>query len=135
MEERINDKIGEIEGFVSDLAEMLPGSLEDYIANKEKRAACERYFEKIVEALTDLAFFIIKSNRMPNPKDDEGAFFILAQKGVITEELAKRLKQAKGMRNFISHEYGKVDDELVFEALSGELEKDTMEFLDAVREK
>ncbi|MBU0977462.1 MAG: DUF86 domain-containing protein [Nanoarchaeota archaeon] len=97
------------------------------------KAACEHYFEKIVEALADLAFFVIKKKDFPPAEDDIAAFFVLAEKNIISDELARKLKEAKGMRNFISHEYGKVDDELVFEALSGELEKDVGEFLGKVR--
>jgi len=36
------------------------------------------------------------------------------------------------MRNVISHQYGKVDDELVFEAITQELEKDIKEFIEGI---
>jgi len=37
------------------------------------------------------------------------------------------------MRNIIVHEYGKVDDELVFEAISEKLEQDVKEFIKAIK--
>ena len=38
-------------------------------------------------------------------------------------------ENAKGMRNLIVHEYGKIDDEIVFEAITKELIKDANKFL------
>jgi uncharacterized protein YutE (UPF0331/DUF86 family) len=37
------------------------------------------------------------------------------------------------MRNILAHDYGVVDDEIVFESITGELEKDTTEFLKNIR--
>lgn len=133
MEKRIDDKIEEIEEYISELYSFVPDNFEDYLNNKEKKAACEHYFEKIIEAVADLAFLFIKEKEFSYPKDDVEAFFVLAEKNIISEELARKLKEAKGMRNVISHEYGKVDDSLVFEAISEELEKDVKEFLESVK--
>src|SRR3972149_4117880 len=58
--DRINDKMEEIMAFLEDLDEITPESIEDYASNKEKKAACERYFEKILEAITDTAFYVKK---------------------------------------------------------------------------
>ncbi|MCH7723429.1 MAG: aminotransferase class I/II-fold pyridoxal phosphate-dependent enzyme [Bacteroidetes bacterium] len=48
-------------------------------------------------------------------------------------DLEEKLKEAKGMRNIIAHEYGKIDDVLVFEAVTEELIPDVKEFLNSVR--
>ena len=47
-------------------------------------------------------------------------------------ELFKSLKEAKGMRNIIAHQYGKIDDSIIFEALNGELEKDIKKFVKTI---
>ncbi len=36
------------------------------------------------------------------------------------------------MRNIISHQYGMIDDEIVFEAITKELVQDAREFISAV---
>ena len=132
MDERYREKIKEIQNFLEELHDMLPFSLEEYCSNLKTKAACERYFEKIVEATVDLAFLIIKNNLLPVPEDDKQAFDILTDKNIITTELAERLKDAKGMRNVLIHQYGVIDDEKVFHAVKEELEKDILEFLKAV---
>ena len=61
---RIKDKIKEIEEFLSQLKDIVPSNLEEYKADIEKKAACERYVEKVIEAVTDLAFLIIKQKKL-----------------------------------------------------------------------
>src|SRR3989344_945463 len=117
---RIDDKIEEIENYLNILSEIVPGNIEEYKSNYEKKWSCERGFESIIESLTDLAFLIIKEKQLKKPEDDLNSFEILANNNIISEELCRKLKQAKGMRNIIAHEYGKIDDEMVFESVSSE---------------
>jgi uncharacterized protein YutE (UPF0331/DUF86 family) len=135
MEKRINDKIEEIEQYLDELDSFVPNVFEDYSIDNKTKAACEHYFEKIVEALADLAFLFIKWKGFPSPEDDIAAFFVLAEKNIISKDLATKLKEAKGMRNLISHEYGKIDDELVFEAPNGDIQKNATKFLDAAKKE
>lgn len=133
MNARIIDKASQLEQYVGELSALAPAEYRGYSGDLKTKAACERYFEKIVEAAVDLAFLIIKDRGLKLPEDDKEAFDALAQAGVITPELCRRLKEAKGMRNVIAHEYGSVDDELVFSAVTSEIERDAKEFLKAVR--
>lgn len=135
IKERIKEKIIEMERYTQELSEIKPQDFEEYIENFEKKAACERYAEKIPEAITDLAILLIKFKDLASSIDDKNAFNILAQNNIISEELSKKLQDAKGMRNIIAHEYGKVDDETVFEAIENELEKDTNEFISKIKKE
>jgi len=130
---KISDKIEEIEGFLSQLEEIKPLTLEEYERDFKAKAACERYFEKIVEAVIDLSFIFIKEKKIEMPDDDESALDTLARNNIITDNLVKRVKEAKGMRNIITHLYGSVNDELVFEALDREIIFDVNEFLSSIR--
>ncbi|MFH1249029.1 MAG: DUF86 domain-containing protein [archaeon] len=129
---RINDKINEIEQYLSEMSQIIPSNIEEYLQIKNK-AACERYFEKIVEAVADLAHLVIKEKRLKNPEEDNKAFEILSQEGIIPESLCEKLESAKGMRNIISHQYGIVDDETVFESITEELIEDVEKFIKSVR--
>ena len=123
MDERYKEKIKEIQNFLEELHDMLPFSLEEYCSNLKTKAACERYFEKIVEATVDLAFLIIKNNLLPVPEDDKQAFDILTDKNIITTELAERLKDAKGMRNVLIHQYFDIDTEKVEKTIKEDIPK------------
>ncbi len=132
---RIKDKIKEIETYLAELPEILPKSLKEYTNELKAKAACERYFEKIIEAAVDLAFLIIKNMGLKIPEEDKEAFDILLNEGLIPKRLAERLKDAKGMRNLIAHEYGSVDDEIVFNSITEELEKDVKEFMKIAKKR
>lgn len=135
MEKRIKDKINEIEECLEKLYSSVPQTYEEYLEDFVKKAFCERYFEKIVEAMIDLTFLMIRHKKLDSPRDDEGAFQILANKNIISQELADKLKDAKGMRNFIIYEYGEIDDLKVYTSITEELEKDTREFLNTIKNK
>ena len=126
---RINDKIEEINVLVGELKQIKPKSFDEYKRDIKSKAACERYFEKIVEAVVDLAFIIIRERRYEIPDEDKKCFDILSNNKVIALELAARLKDAKGMRNILAHEYGKVDDELVYSSIAEEIIADSEEFI------
>ena len=129
---RINDKIKGVENYLSELLEIMPRDFQEYKEIKTK-AACERYFELIIESVVDLSFLVIKEKGLKIPEEDKQAFEILADENIITEQLSEKLKEAKGMRNLIAHEYGGIDDELVFESITQELEKDVSEFIKLIK--
>ena len=130
---RAAEKIKDLRRFLEELGRIVPKSVEEYRSNIEKKAACERYAEKIIEALTDLAFLTIKNRKLRMPESDTEAFDILSENKIITDELCTKLKKAKGMRNIIAHEYSSVDDETVFEAITKDLQKDAKDFIRAVK--
>lgn len=134
MNERIQDKIDELRGYLEEVYEIVPDSLEEYKDDFKAKAACERYAERIIEAVTDLAFLVVKEKRFASPESDLQAFEILSENKVISFELSKKLQDAKSMRNILAHEYGKVDDEIVFNSLKEELRGDVTEFIEIIKE-
>src|SRR3989344_2058823 len=130
---RVNEKINEIQNYLNELMEMAPNTAEDYESSKIVRAACERYFEKVVESVTDLAFIVITLKKFRVPDDDIDSFRILEENGIIDDELYNRLKDAKGMRNFIAHQYGQINDKMVYEAIKEELRKDIKKFIEIIQ--
>lgn len=95
---RIDDKIKEIENYILELLGILPENLKEYMDTKTK-AACERYFEKIITTVIDLSFLIIKEKEMKIPEEDKEAFEILSNENIISKQLSEKLKEAKGMIN------------------------------------
>jgi len=133
MTERINDKIREIEKYLDELLEIIPGNLSVYSKDFKAKAACERYAERIIEAVVDLAYLVIKAKNLPLPESDLQAFDILSGHKLVALELARRLQDAKRMRNIIAHEYGEINDEIVFYSLKDELDADVRAFIRLVK--
>jgi uncharacterized protein YutE (UPF0331/DUF86 family) len=131
---RLKDKLEEIENYIFELKQFIPSNFEEYEINLEKKAACERYFEKIVEALIDLAYLITKYERFKIEEKNK-IFDVLFEKEIISKNLCLKLKDAKGMRNVLSHKYGEIDDKIVFESISKELIPDSEEFLLTIKKE
>ncbi|MDP2925934.1 MAG: DUF86 domain-containing protein [Nanoarchaeota archaeon] len=133
LKERINEKIQQIEIYLDELKAIVPKRLEVYKKDILRKAACERYFEKIIEAIEDLNFLIIDYKKFEYPDEENEIFEILRKNKIISDVLTKNLKEAKRMRNFIAHQYGKIDDERVFNAVNDELTSDSNEFIKSIK--
>lgn len=133
MENRRGDKIFEIEGYLEKLEEFLPDTFDEYMSDERGKLACERCCEKIVEAVIDLVFIIIKNREFRSPSSNGDALDVLSENDVISSELSDKLSDAKSMRNWLAHRYGDVNDKLVFDSLKEELIGDVRKFLEAVR--
>ena len=129
---RLNEKLMELEEFLEELENSLPGDFEEYKTDYKLRAIGERYFEKIIKAVIDLSFMIIKLKNFKQPEQEKEVFDILTENKIISSTLSKRLQDAKGMRNIIAHEYGRIDNELVFHSLAEELIPDVQEFISSI---
>src|SRR3989344_8634710 len=99
MNKRIKDKIKDIKIYLEQLSKIKPKTFKEYEKDFKTKAACERYFEKIAEAVIDLAFLVIKEKGFKTPEEDSQAFTILEDEEIIDNNLANKLKDMKGMRN------------------------------------
>ena len=133
MENRRKEKIVEIEKYLEELESFLPETIDNYFRDVVKKAACERYFEKIIEAVIDLVILIIKKRGFRAPESDRDAFEILSENNIISPALSEKLGNAKSMRNIIIHRYGRIDDKKIFDSLKNKLFNDVREFLEVVK--
>lgn len=135
MNERIKDKIKEIEIYLMQLEEIVPDSLEEYQEDFKTKAACERYLERLVEAAEDLAFLAIKHLELESPEEEKEIFKILSRTKIISSDLSDELKRAKGMRNVIAHKYGEIDDKITFVAATEEIGTHLRELIKSIKRK
>lgn len=132
MIKRIKEKLREIEIHGDELKTILPHSLYSYKIDLKAKAACERYFERIIESIIDVSYLVAKNKKI-KVGEGEKIFHLLADKGIISKRLYVQLKKAKAMRNILVHEYGNIDDQIVFCSLTKELHRDIEEFLASIK--
>lgn len=118
--ERLLAKIDVLDGYLKELREILPASIEEY-KKIEKRRACERLLQVSVECVIDICGLIVIGLRLGLPAEEDDLFEKLQQAGIITSSRKESLKQMKGFRNILVHEYGHVDDMIVYEILQNNL--------------
>lgn len=118
--ERLLAKIDVLDRYLKELREILPASIEEY-KKIEKRRACERLLQVSIECVIDICGLIVIGLRLGLPAEEDDLFEKLQQAGIITSSRKESLKQMKGFRNILVHEYGHVDDMIVYEILQNNL--------------
>ena len=87
--------------------------------------------ERSVQLCVDIANHILSSLDDAPAMTMAESFERLSEKGIIPNKLAVNLKKAVGFRNLSVHAYDKIDWQLVWETLEGDL-KDFVQFLECM---
>ena len=114
--ERILAKLDELDAHLAELRSIAPTRFDEYLA-VEKRRACERLLQISVEAVIDTCALLVTGLRLGLPAEEDDLFEGLAARGVISHGVAETLRRMKGLRNLLVHEYGRINDRLVFETV------------------
>lgn len=131
---RIVDAVEDIERNVERLRELRNVSFSEYTSegNQDLRDAVERKFEKLTEAILDIAGQILKEEVGKAPLRRKLKITEIENEGIIGPKLAERLRDSVEFRDVLSHTYGPiVNDEIVYEAMQNSLDR-YVEFLAAV---
>ncbi len=129
--ERILSKIDELDSYLDELIEIVPDTYEEYEISIEKKRSCERILHISIESVIDICMLLVKDLKLGMPVEEEDVFDKLEKKKIFPKKLIKKLREMKGLRNILVHRYGSVDDEIVYDSLSEEL-NDFHEFIDYV---
>ena len=132
--ERILAKIDELNQYIAELEAIMPQNFEEYVESIEERRACERLLQIAIECILDICALLVKELKLGLPSREEDLFTKILKKGIITEEMERKLRGMKGFRNILVHRYAEVDDRLVFKNLSKindfrEFREQVLEFL------
>ncbi len=112
--ERILTKLDELDGYLGELGQVVPESYARYTESVEKRRACERLLQISIECAIDVCALLVSGLRLGLPAEEDDLIEKLEQAGLISSEMAKALRTMKGFRNILVHEYGRIDNALVF---------------------
>jgi uncharacterized protein YutE (UPF0331/DUF86 family) len=133
--ERVLAKIDELEGYLRELEQVKPVSLEEYKKIEKKRSS-ERLLQLSIECMIDICALMVTGLRLGLPSEEDDLFERLEQAGIISPLMKETLRKMKAFRNILVHEYGRIDDELVYEILQNKLndfEAFKREILEAIR--
>jgi len=134
-EERILAKLDELEGYLAELRAIAPENLKEY-RRIEKKRSCERLLQLCIECVIDMCRILVSGLRLGLPADENDLFEKLNKNGIVTPSVKRLLRQMRGFRNILLHEYASVDDELVFKygkTRLGDFEKIRKQILDVLR--
>lgn len=135
--ERLLTKIDVLDRYLKELREILPASFEEY-KKVEKRRACERLLQVSIECVIDICGLMVIGLRLGLPAEEDDLFEKLEHAEIITPSRKESLKRMRGFRNILVHEYGHINDMIVYEILQNNLndfEAFKQEILGAIKMK
>ncbi len=119
--EIIQRKIKSLQDDLVELKNYKDMGLEDYLKNREAQLIVERLLEKVTSRLIDINYHILKEEYEVMPEDYYTSFIDMGKNKVITEEFAKEIAKAAGLRNALAHEYDDIDQKQIYEAITSAL--------------
>lgn len=118
--DRVLARIDELAALLRELRSIAPARFDEYL-QVEKRRACERLLEIAVQAVVDVCALLVSGLRLGIPAEEDDLFEKLARHGAISSPMAETLRHMKGLRNLLAHEYGRINDLIVFETIRDRL--------------
>jgi uncharacterized protein YutE (UPF0331/DUF86 family) len=125
--EKITDKFGQLDEFLSILKGMRKTPLDKFLKDKILIGSAKYYLQVSIECCLDIANHIIAAEGLRAPKDYADSFKVLEEQRVFDEKLGLKLRQMAKFRNRLVHLYGEIDDKYVYEFVKKDL-KDFSDF-------
>lgn len=118
-------KLNSLRQYVEELTQLSQKSLKEYLADS--------VLQITIECMVDCNNLIIVGLGGRPATDHKSTFLLLADKGVLGQEFARRLVGYIKTRNLLVHEYEKIKDELIYAAMQTGI-KDFVEYRRQVAE-
>ena len=125
----IRNKLSRIEEYITKLEGIMPSDFEEYKRDWKTRMIAERILQILIEIVIDSANRLIAIKGWGPTTSSADSIRLLAIKKVISSE-EPFLKMIK-FRNFIVHDYDKVDDSIVYSVITRHL-NDIRSFRDEI---
>jgi uncharacterized protein YutE (UPF0331/DUF86 family) len=106
-------------GYLRDIAKL---DREEFLNDPMAIGSARYYLQVSIESCIDIANHIIATERLRAPKDYKDTFKVLNETGIIPDEFTRTMRAMAGLRNLLVHLYWEVDDKMVYDSLSTELD-------------
>lgn len=112
--EKVEQRLMKLEQAVRKLKEIASQSWEQYSNSEALRDRAERNLQVAAQACIDLANHIISDKGYRTPQGYAESFAVLAEEGIVPNELADKMKMIAGFRNILVHDYLDIDSKIVY---------------------
>ena len=129
--ERIKQFVGEVKEALHVLREYLPKGKEEILKNPTILGSSKYHLIVAIQGCIDICNHLVAKKGGRAPEDYADCFNLMADLGILENDLSERLAQMARFRNLLIHLYWRVDNERVYKILSENL-VDIDQFLGAV---
>ena len=119
--EIVGDLLAYINQYTNDLKRMQGLSKREYGDDMVTRRAVERTFVNLIQACIDLAKHIRSTEGLSPSGTSKRETEALEGAENISSETREHIEEAVGFRNLLTHRYGEIDHEVVYETLQNDL--------------
>ncbi len=88
-----------------------------FIKDQLRLDAVAMNLQRAAELTIDIANHLVKIGKLGLPRDSHESFTLLAQAGVIDEEMMRKLQGMVGFRNILLHEYQELDMQILIDVI------------------
>lgn len=113
----VNKILGSLQEALNHLKSKQNVSIRDYQKDKDLQAIVERKLETSIQACIDIGNHIISHDELGVPSNYGEIFNILAQHGIIPDNITGVMVKMAGFRNILIHEYREIIIERVHKIL------------------
>lgn len=113
----VRRKLSRLNMYLEKLKPILQKKLEEYKEDFYLKSSAERLIQLIVECASDINNHVVVETGNRPPEDYNISFTKAAEVGLISRDLAEKIRGSAGMRNILVHEYMDIDDEMVYRAI------------------
>ncbi|MBI5555955.1 MAG: DUF86 domain-containing protein [Elusimicrobia bacterium] len=113
----VRRKLSRLHMYLKELAPIAEKSFPEYKEGRYLKYTAERLIQLMVECAIDINNHVVVEMKKRPPEDYTVSFIKAAEVGLISRELADKLKGSAGMRNILVHEYMEIDDRIVYESI------------------
>jgi uncharacterized protein YutE (UPF0331/DUF86 family) len=117
----IQKRLDKLDQYVQILRELRAADREQFVSDYHLYGLAERYLHLSIECLLDIANMLVSGLGLRKPERYQEAVDILAEAGVLSAGVVRRLAGVAGFRNILVHEYLEVDRGLVYQYLQENL--------------
>ena len=113
----IRRKLSRLNMYLEKLEPISNRKFEEYVSDSYLKYTAERLIQLIIECASDVNNHVVVKMKKRPPEDYSISFVRAAEIGLISADLAERIKRSGGMRNILVHEYADIDDDKVYNVI------------------
>lgn len=113
MKERINQSISRILEYLKIIDSIKNDCEQKFITDPIYRGAMLHYLYLMSDTCIALAEQVIRDQKLRSPQSYREAFDILGDAGILTAGFAYSFSSIAGFRNFLAHDYEKVEAKII----------------------
>lgn len=128
---RIAEKLKFIRANLKKLKELAELKKKGFLSDYRNYDTAKYNLQAAVEAMLDIAAHIISREGYTSPNTSADSFRILADEGIITEDMLLKFVKMTKFRNRIVHLYDQIDEEYIYRIINNNL-SDIESFIDLI---